>query len=61
MRLNRRLAAEVYLGVVPVTRDDKGVRVEGDGEVVEWAVKMRRLPDEATLQSRLPRGEIGSR
>lgn len=59
VRLNRRLAPEVYLGVVPVTRDDKGVRVEGDGEVVEWAVKMRRLPDEATLQSRLPRGEVG--
>lgn len=59
VRLNRRLAPEVYLGVVPVTRNDKGVRVEGDGEVVEWAVKMRRLPDEATLQSRLPRGEVG--
>jgi aminoglycoside phosphotransferase family enzyme/predicted kinase len=59
VRLNRRLAPEVYLGVVPVTRDDKGVRVEGGGAVVEWAVKMRRLPDEATLQSRLPRGEVG--
>ncbi len=59
VRLNRRLAPEVYLGVVPVTRDDTGVRVEGDGEVIEWAVKMRRLPDEATLQSRLPRGEVG--
>ena len=31
-----------------------GLRVEGDGEVVEWAVKMRRLPDEATLLARLP-------
>lgn len=59
VRLNRRLAPEVYLGVVPVTREAQRVRVEGDGEVVEWAVKMRRLPDEATLQSRLPRGEVG--
>lgn len=59
VRLNRRLAADVYLGVVPVTRDAGGVRVEGDGEVCEWAVKMRRLPDEATLQRRLPRGEVG--
>ena len=49
VRLNRRLAPAVYLGVVPVTRDATGVRVEGDGEVVEWAVKMARLPDEATL------------
>jgi aminoglycoside phosphotransferase family enzyme/predicted kinase len=59
VRLNRRLAPEVYLGVVPVTCDARGVRVESDGEIVEWAVKMRRLPHEATLQSRLPRGEVG--
>jgi aminoglycoside phosphotransferase family enzyme/predicted kinase len=59
VRLNRRLAPDVYLGVVPVTCDAGGVRVEGKGEVVEWAVKMRRLPDDATLQSRLPRGEVG--
>jgi aminoglycoside phosphotransferase family enzyme/predicted kinase len=59
VRLNRRLAPEVYLGVVPVTRDGEGLRMEGDGAVVEWAVKMQRLPDEATLQSRLQRGEVG--
>jgi aminoglycoside phosphotransferase family enzyme/predicted kinase len=59
VRLNRRLAPDVYLGVVPVTRSRSGLRVEGDGEAVEWAVKMRRLPDEATLQSRLQREEVG--
>jgi aminoglycoside phosphotransferase family enzyme len=59
VRLNRRLAPEVYLGVVPLTRDARGVGAEGGGEVVEWAVKTRRLPDEAALQSRLPQGEVG--
>jgi aminoglycoside phosphotransferase family enzyme/predicted kinase len=59
VRLNRRLAPDVYLGVVPVTRTRTGLRVGGDGEAVEWAVKMRRLPDEATLQSRLRREEVG--
>ena len=33
--------------------------MEGDGEVVEWAVKMERLPEEASLLSRLQRGEVG--
>jgi aminoglycoside phosphotransferase family enzyme/predicted kinase len=60
VRLNRRLAPDVYLGVVPVTRSDRGIRVEGDGGVVEWAVKMRRLPDDATLQNRLQQGEVGA-
>jgi aminoglycoside phosphotransferase family enzyme/predicted kinase len=53
VRLNRRLAPEVYLGVVPVTREGEAIRVEGAGEVLEWAVKMRRLPESATLRARL--------
>ncbi|HMB06018.1 MAG TPA: AAA family ATPase [Isosphaeraceae bacterium] len=59
VRLNRRLAPHVYLGVVPVTGDRGALRVEGEGEAVEWAVKMRRLPEEALLHERLRRGEVG--
>lgn len=58
VRLNRRLAPEVYLGVVPITRTAKAVQVEGHGELVEWAVKMKRLPDDATLERRLQRGQV---
>jgi uncharacterized protein len=56
VRLNRRLAPSVYLGVVPVVRDGGTLRFgerEDKGEVVEWAVKMRRLPPAATLRERL--------
>lgn len=59
VRLNRRLAPNVYLGVVPVTRVGSAVQVEGDGELVDWAVKMERLPAEATLRERLRRNEVG--
>ncbi|MSQ31382.1 MAG: hypothetical protein EXR64_05070 [Dehalococcoidia bacterium] len=55
VRLNRRLAPEVYLGVVPVLRRADG-RYAIDPEasepsdvIVEWAVKMRRLPEDRTL------------
>jgi uncharacterized protein len=58
VRLNARLAAEVYLGVVPIVDTPEGIRVEADGRAVEWAVKMKRLPDEATLESRLERGAV---
>src|SRR5438105_4594938 len=53
VRLNRRQAGEVFLGVVPVVSTSDGVKFEGQGEVIEWAVKMQRLPEEATLQARL--------
>jgi uncharacterized protein len=49
VRLNLRLAPDVYLGVVPLVRTDGGLRVEGSGTPEEYAVKMRRLPEEATL------------
>ncbi len=58
VRLNRRLAPDVYLGVVPVTREGESARVEGTGEVLEWAVKMRRLPESATLRARMSGGEL---
>ena len=58
VRLNRRLAADVYLGVVPVTRHDSAVAMDGTGETIEWAVKMRRLPDEANLQRLLEHGAV---
>jgi aminoglycoside phosphotransferase family enzyme/predicted kinase len=58
VRLNRRLAPDVYLGVVPVTRCDERLCLEGQGEIIEWAVKMRRLPDGATLQNRLQQDDV---
>jgi aminoglycoside phosphotransferase family enzyme/predicted kinase len=58
VRLNRRLAPQVYEGVVPVVRTAAGVKVEGAGAVLDWAVKMVRLPDEATLLSRLRAGQL---
>ena len=59
VRLNRRLAPGVYRGVVPVTRRGTGLALEGTGEPLEWAVKMERLPDEATLEERLAHGAVG--
>jgi hypothetical protein len=48
VRLNRRLAPGVYLGVEPVRRDERGHSLVRSGEIVDWAVRMRRLSDEAS-------------
>ena len=45
IRLNRRLAPDVYLAAIPLTVDaEGGLRLDGTGAVVDWLVKMRRLP-----------------
>jgi aminoglycoside phosphotransferase family enzyme/predicted kinase len=58
VRLNRRLAPAVYLGVFPITKTNGRISIDRPGELVDWAVKMTRLPETATLEQRLMRGEI---
>lgn len=52
LTLNRRLTRDVYLEVAPITRENGGFRLRGAGEVVEYAVVMRRL-SEADVMTRL--------
>ena len=59
VRLNRRLAADVYLGVEPVRRDGQGHSLARGGEVVDYAVRMRRLPDEASALAMARAGLLG--
>ncbi len=50
VRLNRRLAPDVYLGVIPLAVGADGLLILGDeGEIVDWLVKMRRLPADKML------------
>lgn len=59
IRLNRRLAPDVYLGAVPVTCDASGrIAVNGTGRVVEWLVKMRRLPATRMLDRAIANGTV---
>ncbi len=43
IRLNRRLAPQLYLGVVPITGSPSDPRVDGEGEPFEFAVKMKQF------------------
>jgi aminoglycoside phosphotransferase family enzyme/predicted kinase len=56
--LNRRLAPEIYIGVVPITRDGEHFRMEGKGEAVEYAVKMVQFGQEGLLDAMAKRGEL---
>lgn len=62
VRLNRRLAPRVYLGVSPIVRRDARLVVEAVDDAPaaapaaeEYAVRMRRLPDDRMLDRRLER------
>jgi len=60
VRLNRRLAPDLYLDVVTVTRDAQGLRVGGSGPIVDYAVKMRQFDASEELPSLLGREDVSN-
>ncbi|HZW26043.1 MAG TPA: AAA family ATPase [Gallionella sp.] len=58
VRLNRRLAPDYYLGVVPIAGSPDAPHLGGAGGAFEYAVRMRRFPPEDTLDHLAQRGEL---
>ncbi len=59
IKMNRRLCPEIYLGTVAIkeSRDGK-YSLNGPGKTVEWAVEMKRMPDDGLMSAMIARDEI---
>jgi uncharacterized protein len=57
LELNRRLCPEIYLEVISITLSN-GIKVDGNGETVEYALKMKRLPQDRIMSLLLKEGKI---
>jgi aminoglycoside phosphotransferase family enzyme/predicted kinase len=49
IRLNRRFAPDIYLDVVTITGTPAHPQLDGDGQVLDYAVRMRQFPDNGLL------------
>jgi aminoglycoside phosphotransferase family enzyme len=58
VRLNRRLSPGIYLGVVRITKEGDGIHMEGKGKPVEYAVKMKQIPEENLMDKLLERRRV---
>ncbi len=58
MELNRRLSTDVYLGVVKISKEDGGISIDGRGEVIEYAVKMRRISEDLLMSRFVEEGKV---
>jgi uncharacterized protein len=56
LRLNRRLAPELYVGVVPITGRESRLKLGGEGEAIEYAVKMVEFDQDCRLDHVLAAG-----
>jgi len=57
LQLNRRLCPDIYLEVVSINKSDR-LKIGGNGEVVEYALKMKRLPQECIMARLLQEGKV---
>jgi len=58
LRLNRRLAPDIYLDVISLTASPQGPQWGGSGEVLDYAVRMRRFDEAGRLDHLCQRGEL---
>lgn len=59
VRLNRRLAPKVYIAAVPlVVNAEGGLQLDGEGEPVDWLVRMHRLPSDRMLDHAIRQGTV---
>jgi len=58
LRLNRRLAADLYLEVVAIRGTVEQPHIEGEGEILEYAVKMRQFSQQGLLDKQLAEGNL---
>lgn len=58
VRLNRRLCPDIYLDVVELRESPSGLTFCGEGKVVDYAVLMKRLPEERMLDRMLSEGKV---
>lgn len=58
VRLNRRLAPNVYIGVVPLSLDPHGhLHLRSNSHVTDWLVRMHRLPSDRMLDYAIRKDE----
>ncbi len=60
LRLGNRYATGMYLDVVPITFEDGQIRMDGDAQPIEFAVRMRRFPEDALLSRQLSENLVAS-
>jgi len=57
LELNKRLCEGMYLEVVPINRSNV-IKIRGKGQTVEYAVKMKRMPQEKMMNKLLEENKV---
>ncbi len=60
LQLNRRLCGDMYIEVAPVNKSS-AIKIKGQGETVEYVLKMKRMPQERIMTRLLDENKVDSK
>jgi aminoglycoside phosphotransferase family enzyme len=60
LKLNRRMEPEMYLDVLPITSDLKIKEGEQSAEIIDYALKMKRMDDSTEMDKMLAKNKVTS-
>lgn len=58
LRLNKRLCDDMYLEVASINKSNDTIKIRGKGETVEYAVKMKRMPEDRIMTKLLDEDKV---
>ncbi|MBK8504325.1 MAG: hypothetical protein IPL46_20225 [Saprospiraceae bacterium] len=58
--LNQRLTGEMYLKVVPITQDKFGISIDASGDIIDYAVMMRRMDNQCEMSKLLMKRKVSN-
>ncbi|MCK4531263.1 MAG: AAA family ATPase, partial [Candidatus Aenigmarchaeota archaeon] len=58
LEINRMFSPEIYIDVLPVNKFDHMIKINGPGETIDYAIKMKQLPQENLMDRLLDKNLI---
>lgn len=58
LELNKKLSDEMYLDVIPIIKSEGSVKIGGEGEIIDYAVKMKELPQDRIMKNLLEKNAV---
>jgi uncharacterized protein len=58
LRLNRRLCPEIYIDIVTINENNGILQINGDGKIIDYAVKMKEFPQKSIMTNLLDQEKI---
>ncbi|MCS7250181.1 MAG: AAA family ATPase [candidate division WOR-3 bacterium] len=58
LKLNRRFSREIYLKILPISKDKNRINFGKKGQIIDYAIKMKELPQERIMTNLLLKNQI---